>query len=154
MRPVHVSPTQIGETLHHLQEAGRCGTECVVLWLARDADNGVSVQQVYRPDQMAQADVFRIPQESMRALLEVISARELMIAAQVHSHPFEAFHSKADDYWAIVRHVDALSLVLPYFALQTSPESFLTDMKAFRLTAANRWCGLDELEAREWLRIR
>lgn len=153
MYPVHVSLTQIGETLHHLQQAGRDGMECVVLWLGRDTGNGVSVQQVHRPDQIARADVFRIPQRSMRALLDLLSAQELMIGAQVHSHPYEAFHSKADDHWAVVRHVDALSLVLPHFALQTRPESFLTDIKAFRLSVANRWCGLDNLEAREWFSI-
>jgi len=36
-----------------------------------------------------------------------------MVAAQVHSHPDEAFHSKGDDEWAIVRHEGALSIVVP-----------------------------------------
>jgi hypothetical protein len=154
MRLVYVTHDQITQTLHHLQEAGRRATECVVLWLAHSKADDVIVHTVYRPEQMAQADVFRIPPASMRTLLETLSEQELMIAAQVHSHPFEAFHSKADDAWAIVRHVDALSLVLPKFALNSSNASFLADAKVFRLTAANRWVGIENAEVDRWLKIR
>jgi proteasome lid subunit RPN8/RPN11 len=154
MRRVHVTDDQIGQTLRHLQQAGSHGTECLVLWLGRSDADGVSVQAVYRPDQMALADVFRIPPASMRALLEALSERELMIAAQVHSHPYEAFHSKADDAWAIVRHVDALSLVLPDFALKSSKASFLDDAKIFRLIAANRWVSIENAEIGQWVKIR
>jgi hypothetical protein len=153
-RLVYVTNDQIGQTLRHLQEAGRRGTECVVLWLARSTANDVIVHTVYRPQQMAQADVFRIPPASMRTLLETLSEQELMIAAQVHSHPFEAFHSKADDAWAIVRHADALSLVLPKFALSTSDASFLADTKVFRLTVANQWVGIEDAQVGRWLKIR
>jgi proteasome lid subunit RPN8/RPN11 len=153
MRLVYVTNDQITQTLHHLQEAGRRSTECVVLWLARSNADDVIVQAVYRPQQEARADVFRIPPASMRTLLETLSEQGLMIAAQVHSHPFEAFHSKADDTWAIVRHVDALSLVLPEFALKSSNASFLDDAKIFRLTAANRWVGIAKAEVEQWLNI-
>jgi hypothetical protein len=89
----------------------------------------------------------------MRALLELLSEQELMIAAQVHSHPSDAFHSEADDAWAIVRHVDALSLVLPDFALRTNNATFLDHAKIFRLTAANRWVGLNSSEVGQWVTI-
>jgi hypothetical protein len=99
-------------------------------------------------------DLAGIPPASMRTLLETLSEQELMIAAQVHSHPFEAFHSKADDAWAIVRHVDALSLVLPRLALRSSNATFLADAKLFRLTAANRWVGIENARVGQWLDIR
>ena len=88
----------------------------------------------------------------MRSLLELLSSRELMIAAQVHSHPYQAFHSEADDAWAIVRHVRALSLVVPDFALGTTPASFFADTKVFQLTASNQWRDLDAAEVRQWLK--
>lgn len=90
----------------------------------------------------------------MRALLTELSTKQLMIAAQVHSHPFEAFHSKADDAWAIVRHLDALSLVVPDFALKTTPASFAKDTKTFRLTADNSWHEVHAREIGQWLVIR
>lgn len=62
-----------------------------------------------------------------------------MVAAQVHSHPREAFHSKADDRWAIVRHEGALSLVVPNFAIGTMVSTFLDDTKVYRFSASAQW---------------
>ena len=154
MHKTHISPEEVEQTLRHLQEAGRRGTECVVLWFGRRESAGIRVQQVYRPGQVAWADVFRIPPNSMKALLSELSSKHLMIAAQVHSHPFEAFHSKADDAWAIVRHTGALSLVIPHFALKTSSENFMENAKLFLLTPENRWRGVPSGEIRQWLAIR
>lgn len=153
MRQVRITGYQVAQTLHHLQEAGRQQKECVVLWLGRNDADGVVVQDVYRPGQVAHSDIFRIPPASMGALLEILSDRELMIAAQVHSHPFHAFHSEADDDWAIVRHLDALSLVLPDFALRTDSASFLDHVKVFHLTATNRWVGVANDQIGRWLEI-
>lgn len=91
MYQTQVSSHSIKHTLRHLQEAGRRGTECVVLWFGRREDAVIRVQQVYRPIQMARANMFRIPPDSMEAVLSEISSKRLMIAAQVHSHPLKAF---------------------------------------------------------------
>ena len=154
MRQTEVSSDSVEHTLRHLQEAGRRGTECVVLWFGRQEDAVVRIQQVYRPAQMARTDMFRVPPDSMKAVLSEISSKRLMIAAQVHSHPFEAFHSKADDAWAIVRHVGALSLVVPYFAFKTSLVNFMEDAKLFRLAPENRWREVPRGEIGQWLAIR
>lgn len=151
MKQVVLQPHIISETLAHLQEGGRRGVECVVLWLGRDEDDSIVVERVYRPEQAAGADVFHIPSSSMRRLLGELGKHGLMIAAQVHSHPQEAFHSKADDTWAIVRHVGALSLVLPYFALNTGAGSFFRNVKIFRLIPGNKWSELNDREVREWI---
>lgn len=140
MRTVIVPALVIDQTLDDLQRAGRQRKECVVLWLAEDSGADLQVKLVYRPDQMAMEDVFKIPSSSMRALLINLSQKGLMIAAQVHSHPYEAFHSRADDMWAIIRHLGALSLVVPHFALNTTPASFRTDTKVFQLDRGNQWC--------------
>ena len=157
MHQTQVSSHSIKHTLRHLQEAGRRGTECVVLWFGRREDAVIRVQQVYRPIQMARANMFRIPPDSMEAVLSEISSKRLMIAAQVHSHPLKAFHSKADDALAIVCHVGALSLVVPDFALKTSSANFMEDAKLFRLTPENRenrWIEVPNGEIEQWLVIR
>jgi len=92
---------------------------------------------------MRPATFFRIPRESIEELFDVLRGRELMVAAQVHTHPESAFHSAADDRWAIVRHVGALSLVLPYFAQRTTTSTFFKDTAAFALSAENRWLLVD-----------
>ncbi len=97
--------------------------------------------------------MFRIPPDSMKAVLSELNSKRMMIAAQVHSHPFEAFHSKADDTWAIVRHAGALSLVVPDFAIKTSSVNFMDDAKLFRLTPENRWREVPNGEIEQWLVI-
>lgn len=154
MHQTQVSSDNVEDTLRHLRDAGRRGTECVVLWFGRQEDAVVRVQQVYRPAQMEWRDMFRIPPDSMKAILSEISSKRLMIAAQVHSHPFGAFHSMADDAWAIVRHVGALSLVVPDFALKTSSATFMENAKLFLLTPENRWRKVPSREIEQWLVIR
>jgi hypothetical protein len=78
----------------------------------------------------------------MDKLMQELRTRRLMIAAQVHTHPNLAYHSTADDRWAIVRHVGALSLVVPHFALRTSCETFKKDNTVFSLSPRNEWLEL------------
>lgn len=143
----------VEQTLNHLQEAGQRGNECVVLWLGRESGGGIEIEAVCRPAQIAGSDIFRIPPAAMREIIGVLAQHGWMIAAQVHSHPFEAFHSLADDQWAIVRHENALSLVVPHFAAKTTTFSFLQDQKTFKLTADNRWEELAAWEIGRWLQI-
>jgi hypothetical protein len=125
----------------------------VVLWFGRETQRGLEIEAVYRSTQMAGSDIFRIPPPAMRQIIEIISKNGWMIAAQVHSHPLEAFHFKADDDWAIVRHENALSVVVPYFASKTNATSFLSDQKTFRLTRDNRWLEIPVWEMDRWLQI-
>jgi proteasome lid subunit RPN8/RPN11 len=135
-----VVPCSIVEaTLAPLREAGEARRECVVLWLGRRVDDGIHVVAVHEPVQEASEDHFYIPRESIVALLGRLSREGLMVVAQVHTHPEEAFHSAADDRWAIVRHEGALSLVLPHFALSTDATTFWRDVAIFVLMATNRW---------------
>ena len=132
-------PSIVDDTLSRLHEAGRRGCECVVLWLGKRRDGGAQVMDAYLPLQTAKADMFRIPPAGMAALQAELRKGRLMVAAQVHSHPKEAFHSRADDQWAIVRHEGALSLVLPDFALGTAVGSFLRDVKVYQLSPTAKW---------------
>ena len=137
---VHCSTAHVADTLAYLREAGTRSHECVVLWLGRPSAQGIEVVSVYRPQQEAAADMFHIPPQSMAALRATLRRDRVMVAAQVHSHPQEAFHSRADDHWAIVRHVGALSLVVPEFAARTSTALFLAHTKVFRFSSSAQWC--------------
>lgn len=136
---VRCATTQVAATLGHLHEAGARHQECVVLWLGRPSAQGIEVADVYRPQQRAAADMFHIPPESMAALRATLRRNRLMVAAQVHSHPHEAFHSLADDRWAIVRHVGALSLVVPEFGVHTDIDNFLKHTKIFSFSSSAHW---------------
>ena len=131
----------IVETIHYLRSAGRNQQECIVLWLGRRnaVTETLDIQEVRRPRQTARRDRFNIPPEEMAALKGYLREHRLMIGAQVHSHPAEAFHSLADDTGAIIRHVGALSFVLPWFASDVRVSSFLYDAALFELQENNTW---------------
>jgi hypothetical protein len=147
--------TIVDATLSHLREAGARRCECIVLWLARTREGNRVVEQAYLPMHHAKADMFHIPREGMAALHAELRQNRLMVAAQVHSHPREAFHSVADNRWAIVRHEGALSLVVPDFAAHTRLGNFLDQTKVFRFSAAGEWLEVPrEMVARICLQIR
>lgn len=140
---LRIAPALIEETIAKLQMGGRRNEERAVLWLARHTTG--NVLEVYEPEQITDIDYFRLPPSSMQALLGYLRMRRLCIAAQVHTHPGRAFHSKADNEWAFVRHEGALSLVLPRFASTTTTGNFLQQVMTYQLSPANTWDWIPNL---------
>jgi proteasome lid subunit RPN8/RPN11 len=144
----------LGDTLDALRDAGRDGVERVVFWLGRRTASGdAAISEIYVPDQEAAEDYFRIPPDSMVALMNHLRRRRLALLAQVHSHPGEAFHSEADDRWAVVRHEGALSIVVPVFAAAVTVATFEAESAIFRLTRDDRWLRVESDELPDLLRI-
>ena len=135
--PVEVSSAAIRKTLALLRRAGL--RESVLLWLGREDAETQRIIEVYRPIQHGAVDYFEIPRKGMVALMDRLRTQGLRVVSQVHTHPKEAFHSLADDKWAIVRHVGALSIVVPNFARSINPDNFLHEAAVYRLDASNRW---------------
>jgi len=149
--PVEISARGIHETIRLLQEAR--DRECVLLWLGRREGGGQRVIEVYHPIQKASADYFEIPRDGMMELMDRLRSQGLYVVSQVHSHPKEAFHSRADDRWAIVRHCGALSIVLPWFATGATLENFLEVAAVYQLDTANVWQPLRETPLTGAIRI-
>lgn len=139
MRRLLVNRAILRTTLEALQVPGRAGREGVVLWLGEPSQEAVRVVSVHVPVQHATNDMFEIPRASVMALLDLVGRTGSSVVAQVHTHPMAAFHSLADDHWAIVRHEGALSVVLPRFALDTDVVSFWRNAAVFQLSSANQW---------------
>ncbi len=139
MNSIKIETKHIIHTIEELQIGGHKRCERVVLWLGLRNKAGIEIHEVFVPEQYAEQDFFRIPREAMAALLKHLRETRYFIAAQVHSHPELAFHSYVDDEWAIVRHEGALSLVLPYFGLRTTPNTFVQDAAVFELSSKNEW---------------
>ncbi len=144
----------IDTTLAELRAGGREGVERVVFWLGRrTSDGNADIAEVHLPEQEAAADYFRIPPESMIAFMAHLRRSRLVLLAQVHSHPHEAFHSKADDKWAVVRHEGGLSIVVPSFAADMRAADFEAASAVFRLTSDDRWLRVERDELPERLLI-
>jgi len=141
MNMITCSESVLAQTIQILQAGGQRSEEHVVLWLASSATNRdpTPVAEVYDPAQITAIDYFRLPPESLRALMAHLRAKRLKIVAQVHSHPGEAFHSEADNEWAVIRQVGSLSLVLPHFARGTTPASFGDQAVTYQLSSENEW---------------
>ena len=134
-----ITPKIIDDTLAQLAFHARGRKELVVLWLARKVAGQAIVERVYVPLQVSDTSFFNIPSEGMQLLFNEIRLSRLLVAAQVHTHPKEAFHSHADDRWAVLRHVGALSLVLPYFARTTTSANFADQAKVYALSQHDEW---------------
>ena len=129
----------IKSTLEAILEGGAKNSETLVLWLGRTTGKTTEVIEAYVPPQLAEFDRFQITSEGMRNVMRHLRDQRAFICAQVHSHPAEAFHSSADDEWAIVRHLGALSLVVPYFGARITPAYFLEHSAAYELSPHNKW---------------
>ena len=128
------------DTVAVLRRGGVFGEERVALWLASAAPRSPApIADVYEPEQVADVDYFHIPASSMRSLMGHLRSTRRRIVAQIHTHPGRAFHSRADAAWAIIRHVGALSLVLPHFAKSTTPENFLNEVMTYEYDAEGHW---------------
>lgn len=153
MNPIRITKRGVGLTLEYLQDAGRRNSECVVLWLGRRLTDSIEVEQVWLPPHRAGRLYFEFNEAAMTAMMAKLRKERQMIVAQVHSHPEEAFHSSADDDWAVIRHEGALSLVVPYFAGRTNVETFARDLAAFVLNSSNCWAEIEPANLDQYLRI-
>ncbi len=143
----------VDATLKALREGGQIGVERVVFWLGHRMPAGPLTSEIYVPVQEAEEDYFRIPPQGMVDLMNHLRSRRLVLLVQVHSHPGKAFHSKADDRWAVVRHEGALSIVVPKFASTTTVTNFEKDAAVFRLAGDDRWVHVSADDLSTFLRL-
>lgn len=132
----------VSQTLRPLQAAGRGGNEAFVLWGGRwEGSTAFRFEQAYLPRQTAT--------RSERGLLVVVDGAELFrvnrefyrlgltLAAQVHSHPTDAYHSETDDEYPLITLRGGLSAVVPDFG--RDGESRSMDWAWYRLTGTGSW---------------
>ena len=72
----------------------------------------------------------------------------LLLLAQVHSHPGEAYHSEADDRYAIVTAEGGYSLVAPDFG-----DAFAIPTCAVYRLDCGEWLSLTDEEVRRLIRV-
>ncbi|MBW7973562.1 Mov34/MPN/PAD-1 family protein [Bradyrhizobium sp. BR 10289] len=136
----------VARTIDILRRGGAEKCEAVVLWLGSGPRGAERIAEAYRPDQIADKDFFRIPSAAMKDLMGHLRRTRLHVTAQVHSHPGRAFHSEADDEWAIVRHRGALSFVVPRFGAGSTVANFMDQTAIYRLSDDDRWIEVPDEE--------
>ena len=138
MTLLSISSANLQTTLEILRAGGLRGHERVALWLAPTVGK-LRVSEVFEPEQETAKDYFRLPPRSMGALMTHLRTGRLKVVAQIHTHPGRAYHSDVDAEWAIIRHVGALSLVLPRFASATTVENFQDEAMTYACAPGGDW---------------
>jgi hypothetical protein len=109
------------ETFDHLRRCGLGAQECQLLWISAWSDPS-RITRVVHPRHRGHAHGFELDGEWLNEFWLDLARAQHGIRVQVHSHPFEAFHSEVDDQFPIVHSSGFLSLVIPKFG--TGPIGF------------------------------
>jgi hypothetical protein len=142
----HIPVATLVSTLRFLRQKGEYGHEGVVLWPGYISDTGeFIVKGPIIPKQITGRLYFRIPNDEVFNIIEYTSERGWVIPIQVHSHPQEAFHSPVDDERAFVQHVNAISIVIPYFG-NINISDFIGEASCYRLVSGNNWAHIPDTE--------
>jgi hypothetical protein len=121
LRHITVKRATIDQMLKTMREFGSQGWEVLVLWVGDIELNtgNAHVVQAFVPKQKAISNEdgvgYFVNGETLFELNRDLSETGLRLIAQVHSHPRRAYHSDADDRYAIVTAEGGLSLVVPNF---------------------------------------
>lgn len=116
---ITVNRKTIEAMLSVMREFGSRGWEVLVLWLGHVEQAEAYVERAFTPRQKAISSEdgvgYFVEGDTLFQLNRDLSESGLRLIAQVHSHPREAYHSEADDRYAIVTAEGGLSLVVPDF---------------------------------------
>jgi hypothetical protein len=143
----------IESTLQTMKEFGRRGSEALVLWLGEIENGTAHVTKPFTPKQhpisSEEGVGYFVDSDALFQLNRDLSESGLRLIAQVHSHPQEAYHSAADDRYAIVTAEGGFSLVVPYFG--RAPADPIA-WAVYRLRGSC-WTELNKIEVRMLFQI-
>lgn len=153
VRSIWVERGVIATTLRVLQQFGDHGCEGLVLWVGEVAEHQARVTQAVVPDQQPvkseEGVGYFVDGAALFELNRKLADTGLRLIAQVHSHPREAYHSEADDRYAIVTADGGLSLVVPDFGRAPADPTLWA---VYRLRKGS-WHELELEQARSLLNV-
>ena len=146
VRLYRIPRTVIVETTEALQQAGREGYELFVLWSGTLSEECLTVRTSHIPEQTSYRTVggllVRVGGEALHELNVWLYEHGETLAAQVHAHPTEAFHSSTDDAFPIMTALGGLSIVAANFA---RAGLFVPEAAVFRLSDSG-WMQVPRIE--------
>jgi hypothetical protein len=153
IQKIEIEPGVVSTTLSVLRLFGAQGCEGLVLWIGEVGEGYARITRAVVPDQRPirneEGVGYFVGSETLFELNRRLSESGLRLIAQVHSHPSEAYHSAADDRYAIVTADGGLSLVVPDFGEAPSDP---TQWAVYRLSKG-AWRELDSEETHALLKV-
>lgn len=148
MRSMRVPGPRLHDAHAHLRDLGDDGFEGMALWCGELEGETFRVRETFIPEQRglrtADGVCVYVAGDELHRLNVWLFERGLVVGAQLHSHPTNAYHSTTDDTYAIATLSGALSIVVRNFA--ADPFS-LADCATYRLDERGRWLELSTAEA-------
>ncbi|MBI1183584.1 hypothetical protein GC194_04900 [bacterium] len=143
------------ETAYRLMaHKGTSGMEGVALFAGRIDNDRALVKETIIPEQengdMEDGLYFSVGQRELKRIARYLYSRGLILIAQIHSHPADAYHSAADDRYPIITELGAISIVVPDFA--NSPINYL-NWAYYRLIGRLQWEKLSNREISKQIKI-
>ena len=142
---MRVERTLVRESALMLREMSADGTEAVLLWVGVRNDAHARVKRIVVPEFTSTWQYFEVSLDVRSVLAGALAAEGEMVLAQLHTHPGPAFHSRADDRFALPRHTGAISIVVPNFAADWNGD--LEDVSVNVHRGAGVWRELANWEA-------
>lgn len=105
----------LGESFSIFRACGANRRECQVYWASSWTDPN-ALSKVIHPRHSSSAYGLANDRTWLGELWSDLAAENLGVRVQVHTHPYEAFHSETDDAFPLLFDVGFLSLVIPNFA--------------------------------------
>jgi hypothetical protein len=105
------------QTIAHLRDRGSNHEEGFLAWSGIHRDSRIIVKSAFIPA----GEVLRhhlgigFSDDAIEVIANKILAKGEKLIAQVHSHPFEAFHSETDNRFPLIHRKGFLSIVVPFF---------------------------------------
>lgn len=142
----------VAATGNALRAFGARGFEGLVLWAGTIANDVAHVTQGLVPPQHPIRDEsgvgYFVDGESLFELNVHLHRSGLLLLGQVHSHPGEAYHSEADDRYAVVTTEGGFSLVAPDFG-----EAFAISSCAVYRLNGGEWVPLSHDDVRRGIHV-
>lgn len=139
-------PKELVEDVYQkIQETGADGYERLALCAGMKMGKAFKITHVLYPRQYLQKTAlgvsFYVDGDELERIGDWLFENQLSLIAQIHSHPDEAYHSEADDNYAIITKAGGLSIVVPHFG---NSESYFEKSAFYRLYPDTGWIELSK----------
>ena len=142
------------EAYSFLREAGDKSFEAVALFAGNIYGKNATIKEVICPLQESsrskQGLLYTVDGEELHKINIWLYENQLILIAQIHSHPTKAYHSETDDKYPIICTLGGLSIVVPNFAQE--PLNHL-DWAYYRLSQESYWEELKQTEIKKIIKI-
>jgi proteasome lid subunit RPN8/RPN11 len=134
----HVPRQTVDQSLQFFKQQGERGHEGVALWPGKLVAEVCDIGPAVIPRQITGPRMYQIPADESFRIIKSTAKQNLVIPIQIHSHPASAYHSEADDEYAFLQHLNAISIVVPCFG-HFDPDEFLEHAVFYRLRGPEQW---------------